>query len=125
MRTQASNILQVFRECLLSPLVNEWEMGGRFELRESHGGGMDCWHFCFDMNSIFPGLLLLLLLLYNHSFRCDVCLDQKPFHVYTQIFHRKCMLLSTLRRFLSSLREHENNYLLHCISMSTSETEYW
>ena len=37
----------------------------------------------------------------SHSFRCDVCLDQKSFHVHMQILHRYRTLLSTLRLFLN------------------------
>ena len=127
MRTRASDLLQDLRECLLSPLVNELEMGGRVRLRESHGGGVDCWHFCFDMALILPvflflfSALLLLLLLSSHSFRCDVCLDQKSFYVYIQI-------LTYNRTLLSTYPTRVQNQLFRGISTSTSmlnDTEYW
>ena len=107
MQKQASDILQVFRECLPSPLVNELEMGGRAELRESYGDGMDCWHSClgfcfflfgFSLSSV-PCLLCFCFCTSCHSFRCDVYWDQKSFHVHMQILHRRYTLLSFLRLF--------------------------
>ena len=99
MGTQASNILPIFRECLLSPLVNELEMGRRAELRESYGGGVNCWHFCFYLNWNFSCFAI-------PSFQCLISL---AFALHVTLFAAmfvwiKSHFMYTCRYFIDIVR---------------------